>query len=140
MDKKIIAEKLKREIENQKNYYPVIVDGNRHNLGVCVTTKKELITLKKCQEICKKVEEHFEIKVKTIDVMMTQYDYKHISIEDYESALYGDCGIGIVGKQKTAQYNNITNCLLIWEDGLPVYENNNGLICNDPNTLADCLC
>lgn len=37
-------------------------------------------------------------------------------------------------------YDKESNCLQIWKDGSPVYENNNGLICEDKATLADCLC
>jgi hypothetical protein len=43
------------------------------------------------------------------------------------------------GKNKMARYYPKENLLRIYENGYPVYENNNGIICNDPVTLADCL-
>ena len=45
----------------------------------------------------------------------------------------------IVGKKKICVYNKQKNILRIFEDGLPVYENNNGKICRDVCALADSL-
>jgi hypothetical protein len=36
-------------------------------------------------------------------------------------------------------YSFPSNCLTIWEDGYPIFENNNGKICADRVALADCL-
>lgn len=42
-----------------------------------------------------------------------------------------------IGKVKKATYNPRTNRLIIWENGFPVYENCNGVICDDAVALAD---
>ena len=52
---------------------------------------------------------------------------------------YGDIG-GRKTTDKTYQFWADQNRLLIWDRDYPVYENNNGEICNDPTALADCLC
>lgn len=40
---------------------------------------------------------------------------------------------------KTGKYWRDKNKLLIYQDGVPVYENNNGVICRDSVALADGL-
>ena len=37
------------------------------------------------------------------------------------------------------EYWRDKNLLRIWENDLPIYENNNGVICRDCTALADCL-
>ena len=44
-----------------------------------------------------------------------------------------------IGKKKIGIYDSEKNLLRIWEDDLPVYENNNGVICRDSIALADSL-
>ena len=44
-----------------------------------------------------------------------------------------------INNKKKATYNLKTNILRILENGLPVYENNNGVICRDSVALADSL-
>ncbi len=41
--------------------------------------------------------------------------------------------------EKRMKYWRDRNRLLIAKDGVPVYENNNGVICRDSEALADCL-
>lgn len=43
-----------------------------------------------------------------------------------------------MGNRK-GKYWRDKNRLLIYRDGLPIYENNNGVICRDPVALADSL-
>jgi hypothetical protein len=134
------AQRLAKEIDDQDKYYHVIVDGNNHP-GVCnIVTTKELITVAKCKVICAKIEARFGIVVDSIKICMTQWDYRGMTANDYEYVLSGDRGVSVLGKTKEAIYSNKTNSLIIWENGLPVYENNNGVICKDADTLADCLC
>ena len=45
----------------------------------------------------------------------------------------------VIGKRRIGKYNKDKNRLLILEDDIPVYENNNGRICRDWAALADCL-
>lgn len=45
----------------------------------------------------------------------------------------------IINKHKTVTYNSKTNTLRVWVDDMPIYENADGIICNDPVALADCL-
>jgi hypothetical protein len=137
MDVQAAAEKRQQEIALQASSYAVIVDGNKHRLNVAIRTKKEQITVAKCKEIVKNVESNFDIKVGKIEIMMSEYDF-NISDEDYLSSLYQDVVIRQI-KDKKAIYNAATNCLQIWEGGMPVYENNNGVICRDQDALADCL-
>lgn len=134
-----VAEILRKDIEYQEKYYSVIVDGNTHHLPKSIITKKETITLKKCKQICEKVESTFSISVEKIVILMTQFDYSSMTPEDYELVLSNDIGVPIIGREKKAVYHHKKNVLRIWEDGLPVYENYDGQICRDVNALADCL-
>lgn len=133
------AERLKEAIEKQDNYYTVIVDGNRHNLGRPIMTKKETVTVTKCQQIVGTVQTEFGVEVGEIKIYMTQYDLKSLTPAEYRAVLYGD-GTPEQLVNKLAIYKSKENCLQIWEDGLPIYENNNGMICRDREALADCLC
>lgn len=44
-----------------------------------------------------------------------------------------------IGKKKIGTYNQEKKLLRIWEDDMPIYENNNGVISKDWAALADCL-
>ena len=61
--------------------------------------------------------------------------------EDTESVL--DDGYShprhISGKRKIGKYDKQKNILRIFEDDIPIYENNNGKICKDLDALADSL-
>lgn len=62
-------------------------------------------------------------------------------VEDMETIL--DDGVShpryILGKKKVGKYDKQKNTLRIYEDDVPVYENNNGKICRDSVALADSL-
>ena len=137
LKEKEAEKRLAQEIEKQATSYAVIVDGNSHHLPP-IRTRKEQITRAKCQNIVKTIEQKFGIDINTIEIDMNEFDYRELTPEQYTSALYGDYPIRQT-KNKKAIYNAKRECLTIWEDGLPVYENYAGQICQDPNALADCL-
>lgn len=118
---------------------PVIVDGNRHQLARRIRTRLDSpITIIKCREIVRNLESNFGIEIGKIEVFL--YD------DSKFNELYQQVEDGILSAEdfheyykKTAVYNNKTNCLQIWDNGYPIYENNNGTICKDADALADCL-
>ena len=69
---------------------------------------------------------------------MDIWDYENITVDDYISAMYGDGDIPCL-QDKQALYWPEKNCLQIWKNKMPVYENNNGTITKDQDALADCL-
>ena len=88
--------------------------------------------------IVENAERHFGGKIKKIAINMNEYDYNSVSSEDIDCIMAGDYGV----KQtvnKNAEYFCSENRLVIWQDGLPVYENNNGVITRDAAALADSL-
>ena len=118
---------------------PVIVDGNRHQLARRIRTRLDSpITIIKCREIVRNLESNFGIEIGKIEVhlyddskfneLYQQVEDEILSAEDFHEYY-----------KKTAVYNNKTNCLQIWDNGYPIYENNNGTICKDADALADCL-
>lgn len=135
--------KLDKLINDQNNYYSVMIDGNQHwrtgKQTLSIKTKKGLVTVKKCREIIKTCEKKFDIEIKKIEIDMSEFDYSEITADDIPYLESGDIGVPQV-RRKKAYFWVKSNCLQIWEDGLPIYENNNGLICKDRDTLADCLC
>lgn len=133
------GKKLEQAKKAQEERYSVVVDGNVHHLGKRIATKKETITLKKCQQIVQTVQHNFGISINKIEIMMTQWDYDGISADDYLGVLCGDRGVPTKGPKKTAYYFPKSHTLQIWEDGMPVYENANGVISRDADALADCL-
>jgi len=135
-----LKERFEKEKFENENYYFVMVDGNNNpaiNKSIA-TPASETITLKKCQELVKKIETHFNQKINELRITMTKFDY-NISLRDYELSLYGDFGLKILGKEKVAIYNKKLNRLTIWEDNYPIYRNSDGVICNDIDALCDCL-
>ncbi len=74
----------------------------------------EVFTLQRCQKLAKMAAE------------LDPRNITRISIEDYD-------------RKKKYCYNIVNNCLTIYSAGMPIYENNNGTICNDQAALADCL-
>lgn len=118
---------------------PVIVDGNRHQLNRRIGVKLDgPITILKCREIVRNLESNFGIEIGKIEVHLydgAKFDELYQQVED-----------GILSTsdfrefyKKTAVFNARTSCLQIWDDGYPIYENNNGVICKDVEALADCL-
>ena len=135
-------EKLERIIKEQDEFYHIWLDGNKHpeTRGRKHLTKKETITLAKCQEIASKVFDVYGIEFEKIEISMMEFDYRSFldDPEEYRYVLAGDYPVPCL-VNKRAVYKPSTNTLTIWEDGEPVYENDNGEICRDRVTLADSL-
>ena len=138
MDNIEAQKRLDRDMERQSTSYSVIVDGNTHHLPMCIRTKKETVTVQKCKNIVKKVQDTFGIKINKMEISMIEFDYKNITLGHYINACYNDCDIPCI-QDKKALYRSAENRLQIWQDGTPIYENNNGEITRDLAALADCL-
>lgn len=99
--------------------------------------KEEGVSLKRCQAFAKKIHEKFgDTGLSRIKIHMTQYDY-NVDLDIYIGACFNDWDLPRIGKEKYAVYELKTNTLTIYEDRRPVYENANGVICRDDDTLAD---
>ena len=136
-----LAQRLNREIADQATVYCVTIqcDDFSKIAGKRLQTKKELVTVEKCKSIVKNIEEHHGVTVTTMTVWMDEWDYTNITPEDYAYVLSGDTDIPM-NINKKAVYNVKKNCLVIWQDGVPIYENNNGDITRDADVLADWYC
>lgn len=133
-------ETIQRRAREQEESYSVMVDGNRHQLASRIRTTKELITVAKCRQIIEKVELAFNIVVGRIEINMNEWDYSAVRTEQQaEDVMQGEWSPPQT-QDKQATYFAKTNTLQIWEKGLPVYENRNGVITRDQNALCDSLC
>jgi len=131
-------ETLKNAILDQEKYYhgrAYLTDGNQ----IVFKTEKEEISIKKCKTIITNLNNQIDGKVKKINIGMNVYDFSGFTEDDYKLVLSCDIGVPLKTKKHTWYYVN-KNRLVIWENGLPVYENYDGEICNDEVALADCLC
>ena len=118
---------------------PVIIDGNRHNLGKRIRVNlSENISVRKCKEILEKVQKEFKIDISEIRVQLYDAEVFNKMYESVENGLMSSEEINRY-TSKHAIYNVKNNCLQIWEDGYPIYENDNGTICKDVEILCDCL-
>jgi len=88
------------------------------------------VTLKRCRDICNK------------------FDINHLAINDWrfydrdtgnEIPLWDTEEIGYNTTKKDYMYRRDFNSLVIWNNGMPVYANDNGDICLDLDALADTL-
>ena len=116
---------------------PVIIDGNNHNITkdgkpVCIKTEitDNIVTLAKCQEITAKIKA-LGHNPKNLKFLLSIYT-------ETPGNEYGDMPEECL-LDKTVCYYPAKNLLRVWGKGMPVYENYDGLICNDPVALADCL-
>lgn len=98
--------------------YRFLKDGSKEYLRPELT---DTFSLRECRELLERAE------------LLTGNTYSKIVVSDYE---HED---GRTLRDKSYHYNKKTNCLTIWDKGLPVYENCNGQICKDRDALADCL-
>ena len=109
----------------------VIINGNNHQYGRFVTIIDQTISVKKCKEIIDNIHklfpefiiDRFEIDLQETSLGKTDEEWEEMFIRN----------------SKKAYYNVKSNCLQIWQQGYPIYENNNGIICKDTEALADCL-
>ena len=100
---------------------------------------KDDITINKCSNIVKNIKSQYDIDINVIEIMMSEFDYSVVADGgEYLNALYNDCSVPILVDKKAYFWPKI-NRLQIWENGTPVYENDNGIICRDLDALADCL-
>ena len=115
----------------------VIVDGNNHNLMVdgkraIVQTEiiDNIVTIEKCQEVFEKVKLAGH-NPKKLEFLLSIYtDSKGNECGDFPE----ECLLN-----RKVYYFSKSNCMRIWENGYPIYENCNGVICDDTVALADCL-
>lgn len=99
-------------------------------------------TLEECKEIIEKIS-----KAEGSPVIKIKIDLNHYAKRNQDGTIRmdydPDCGESNpnppIGKIKYATYTVATNTLRIWENGMPIYENENGVICRDKVVLADCL-
>lgn len=127
------------------NYYTSELANTALKQGYTYIKYRDAITVTECKDICKQLTEeqlNEGQSIKLIIMDLSKYDkYDNTGKPAKEFNEYGDFieeNI-IIGKKKTAKYLVKENILRIYEDGLPVYENNNGVICSDRYALADCL-
>jgi hypothetical protein len=102
------------------------------------------ITLDECNEIYNKLLGKLGLyedeQIEKITFELTEYyEYAENGIPlCYESNEDFD-GCALFDKRLECNFFPQSNTMRIWEDGRPIYENANGMICDDELTLADCL-
>lgn len=109
-----------------KDYYVAEIarfDSNGFGEGRCWSfyvpkEKYDVFTVKAAKEILEWGTKEFQ------DRFNETIDFNFVSLE--------------MGDRK-GKYWRDKNRLLIYKNGMPVYENNNGVICRDPVALADSL-
>lgn len=123
-----------------RSTWNVMVDGNLHpeTQGIRIETNKAPVTVKKCREIIGHIQDRFGFIPEKIKIFMWDFDYRGIDLDTYISAMYGDCNIPMT-QQKTAVYDVRKNRLTIYDKDMPVYCNDDGHVCTDPDALADSL-
>ena len=128
------------EKAKNRSTWNVMVDGNRRKetQGIRIETDKGPVTVKKCLEICGHIRDRFGFVPETVKIFMWDFDYRGIDLDTYIYAMYGDCSIPM-SQQKTAKYEMKRNRLTIFEDGMPIYCNDDGHVCSDADALADCM-
>ena len=118
----------------------VIIDGNNHNIvnkdGKKVVFETEiegnLVTLEKCQEVAGKARE-LGHEPKTLKFILSEWDDEGYEMGDDTKP---------APKQllnKTVVYDVAQNSMVIWQNGEPIYANDDGIICRNRAALADSL-
>ena len=115
----------------------VIVDGNNHNLmhngkpvGIKTKITDNIVTLEKCQEVAENIRKMGHEPKKLFFMLKIFTETPGNDCGDFPE----ECLLN-----KDAYYYVESNCLRIWEYGMPVYQNCGGDICTDEVALADCL-
>jgi hypothetical protein len=125
--------------ENEKWFLiPTFEDNFQRPMGKLTMPDEKIITVDRCKTLVTKIEEKFGHKVEKLVIDMKKWAYDIMSENDIPAYEAMDINIPCT-LDKTATYFVKSNCLQIWKDGDPVYENNNGVICKDPVALADSL-
>jgi len=120
-----------------KRMVTVIVDGNRHNLMIdgkraIVQTEitDNIVTIEKCQEVTENIK---KVGHDPEELMFSLYIFTK-SKDNECSDFPEECLLN-----REVRYYPKTNCMQIWEHDEPIYENYNGVICEDRDALTDCL-
>ena len=118
----------------------VIVDGNNHDLMVDgkraiirTTVVNNQVTIAKCKEIVANIQKQFDYTPKHLKIHLHIYGPE----EENQDSIFGVTAECLLDSEAT--YNVKNNCLRIWKDKMPIYENYDGVICKDPVALADSL-
>lgn len=138
---------MKSKELKELNYYAEVTQWNED--GICEAhwgfhVRKEgrdIFTFQLANELIDFANKEYEKRFnKKVDFNVVKLDMTN-SYEDEDYVL--DDGVShpcyTVGKKKIGKYDKRKNLLRIFEDDLPVYENNNGKICKDVCALADSL-
>lgn len=132
-------QKLMQDKDHQEaGLISVTVNGNRdsqtYNLPRLKANRADL-SLSKCNDICAMLKKDFGLAVTDLYFSLSRFDYSVIRTEaDAAMVAAGDCGVPLL-KDSHARYCSATNTLIIYEYGMPVYENANGVITRDPEAL-----
>jgi hypothetical protein len=118
-----------------KRTVTVIVDGNRHDIKkdgrkviVSAEIDNNIVSMEKCHEITEKVRS-FGHEPKSLDFLLSIYTKTEGN----------DCG-DIPEEcllNRHVHYDIKHNCMTIYDNREPVYQNNNGVICTDFTALMD---
>jgi hypothetical protein len=116
-------------------------ENDNHSFGGYAELKAlGMITLEEAADIYSRVKAKFAKDgetIRSIKIDLTKYaEYlpdgrPQIGSEEEPSSQ--------IGPEKHARYHAKENMLRIWQNGLPIYENCNGVVCDDAAALADCL-
>jgi hypothetical protein len=120
-----------------KRLVTIIVDGNNHNIMVNGKQAKiqteivdNIVTIEKCQEVTE--------KIKATGYNPNQLEFLLSIYTESKGNECGDFPEECLLDRKVIYYPK-DNCMRVLEKGVPVYENNNGVICDDVVALTDCL-
>lgn len=137
---------MKTNYQELDYYYAEVAQWDKKeckaSLGFRVKKEgRDTFTAKLANELLEFANKAYKEKFgKEADFNSVKLDMSNYS-EDMESIL--DDGVShsrhICGKKKVGKYDKQKNILRIFEDDIPVYENNNGKICRDSIALADSL-
>jgi hypothetical protein len=111
------------------NNTPLMIDGERRTFGAEVTDNR--VTMDVCHKAVARLTE-FNCHPGKLEFLLSIYT----STPGNE---YGDFPEECLLDRK-AYYHVAENRLMIWENGDPVYEDNNGIVCTDTVALSDCYC
>ena len=114
-------------------------DGMNKSFGYYVElSNRNTITLKEAREVYSKVakKENTET-IPWINIDLS--NYSEYSDEGQPMFSSEELGQTRIGSDKSARYYARQNRLVIREDGCPIYENYNGVICDDEAALGDSL-
>lgn len=134
-------------IIGQEGYYATVTDAHGISWGFTVDKScGDIFTVKLGKDILNCANKIYKEKCPD-NVWEEVYDPNVIFVRvRYDMTEYkpsvsyeGDEVMIPASEEKIGTYNQEKNLLHIWEGGLPVYENDNGVICKDTYALADCL-